>query len=127
MRLNPLYSNNKAVNNSLYSCWLYHYQTRKIIFPNFSSSFCDFGMHNHGDYIAWPNRLPPVAADQVWVFFNEDEIEYDFTRVALFHLEGDAARPQESKMIKKAKKELAKWEQILLYSEIYMNRRMTPK
>lgn len=51
-----------------------------------------------------PTDFPPVAADQVWVFFNEDEIEYDFTRVALFHLEGDAARPQESKMIKKAKK-----------------------
>lgn len=51
-----------------------------------------------------PTNFPPIPADQVWVFFSEDEIEDDFTRVALFHLEGDANWTQESKMIEKAKK-----------------------
>ena len=51
-----------------------------------------------------PTDFPPVPADQVWVFFSEDEIEYDFTRIALFHLERDATWTQESKMIEKAKK-----------------------
>lgn len=50
-----------------------------------------------------PTNFPPVPADQIWVFFSEDEIEYDFTRIALFHLEGDATWTQESKMIEKAK------------------------
>lgn len=50
-----------------------------------------------------PTDFPPVPADQIYVFFSEDEIEYDFTRIALFHLEGDATWTQESKMIEKAK------------------------
>ena len=51
-----------------------------------------------------PTDFPPVPSDQIWVFFSEDEIEYDYTRIALFHLEGDATWTQESKMIEKAKK-----------------------
>lgn len=51
-----------------------------------------------------PTNFEPVHADQIWVFFSEDEIEYDYTRIALFHLEGDATWTQESKMIEKAKK-----------------------
>lgn len=51
-----------------------------------------------------PTNFPPVPADQIYVFFSEEEIEYDFTRIALFHLEGDANWTQESKMIEKAKK-----------------------
>lgn len=51
-----------------------------------------------------PTNFEPVPSDQIYVFFSEDEIEYDFTRIALFHLEGDATWTQESKMIEKAKK-----------------------
>jgi hypothetical protein len=51
-----------------------------------------------------PTDFPPVPTSEIWVFFSEDEIEYSFTRIALFHLEGDATWTQESKMIEKAKK-----------------------
>lgn len=50
-----------------------------------------------------PTNFPPVPASEIWVFFSEEEIEHDFTRIALFHLEGDATWTQESKMIDKAK------------------------
>lgn len=50
-----------------------------------------------------PTDFPPVPANEIWVFFSEEEIEYPFTRIALFHLEGDANWTQESKMIDKAK------------------------
>lgn len=51
-----------------------------------------------------PTNFEPVHPSQIWVFFSEDEIEYDYTRIALFHLKGDATWAQESKMIEKAKK-----------------------
>lgn len=51
-----------------------------------------------------PTNFEPVHPDQIWVFFSEEEIEYEYTRIALFHLEGDATWTQESKMIEKAKK-----------------------
>lgn len=51
-----------------------------------------------------PTNFEPVSPDQIWVFFSEEEIENEYTRIALFHLEGDATWTQESKMIEKAKK-----------------------
>ena len=56
-----------------------------------------------------PTNFPPVPSDQIWVFFSEDEIDYDFTRISLFHLKGDATWTQERKMIDKPKRELGKW------------------